>query len=70
MSEILLLKATKWRSSRPDVFLVKGVLKICNKFTGEHPCGIVTSIILFCIIKAENKESHSLQVSAAKLLED
>ena len=25
------------RSSRPEVFLEKGVLKICNKFTGEHP---------------------------------
>ena len=26
------------RSSRPEVFLRKGVLKICHKFTGEHPC--------------------------------
>ena len=25
------------RSSQPGVFLGKGVLKICNKFTGEHP---------------------------------
>ena len=25
------------RSSHPEVFLGKGVLKICNKFTGEHP---------------------------------
>ena len=25
------------RSSHPDVFLVKGVSKICSKFTGEHP---------------------------------
>ena len=24
------------RSSRPEVFLRKGVLKICCKFTGEH----------------------------------
>ena len=24
------------RSSRPEVFLGKGVLKICSKFTGEH----------------------------------
>ena len=24
--------------SRPEVFLRKGVLKICRKFTGEHPC--------------------------------
>ena len=28
----------KYRSSRPGVFLRKGVLKICSKFTGEHPC--------------------------------
>ena len=26
------------RSSHPERFLVKGVLKICNKSTGEHPC--------------------------------
>ena len=25
------------RSSRPDVLLRKGVLKICSKFTGQHP---------------------------------
>ena len=28
----------KNRSSPPEVFLGKGVLKICSKFTGEHPC--------------------------------
>ena len=26
-----------FRSSRPEVFLTKGVLKIYSKFTGEHP---------------------------------
>ena len=26
------------RSSQPEVFLGKCVLKICNKFTGEHTC--------------------------------
>ena len=26
------------RSSPPEVFLGKGVLKICSKFTGEQPC--------------------------------
>ena len=26
------------RSSPPEVFLRKGVLKICSKFTVEHPC--------------------------------
>ena len=27
-----------FRSSHPEVFLGKSVLKICSKFTGEHPC--------------------------------
>ena len=36
------------RSSRPEVFLGKGVLKICRKFTGEHPCRSVISIKLLC----------------------
>ena len=26
------------RSNPPEVFLGKGVLKICSKFTGEQPC--------------------------------
>ena len=34
---------TKPRSSPPEVFLEKSVLKICSKFTGEHPC---TNMIL------------------------
>ena len=34
------------RSSRPEVFLGKGVLKICSKFIGEHPCRSAISIKL------------------------
>ena len=34
------------RSSHPQVFLGKGVLKICSKFTGEHLCRNVISIKL------------------------
>ena len=34
------------RSSHPEVFLRKVVLKICSKFTGEHPCQSVISIKL------------------------
>ena len=30
------------------MFLEKGVLKICGKFTGEHPCRSVLSINLLC----------------------
>ena len=33
-------------SSRPKVFLRKNVLKICSKFTEEHPCQIAISIKL------------------------
>ena len=36
------------RSSRPEVFLGKGVLKICIKFGGEHPCRSVISITSLC----------------------
>ena len=36
------------RSSHPEVFLEKGVLKICSRFTGEHPCRSVISIKLLC----------------------
>ena len=32
------------RSSPPEVFLGIGVLKICNKFTGENPCRTVISL--------------------------
>ena len=37
---------TSNRSSHPEVLLRKGVLKICTKFTGEHPCRSVISIKL------------------------
>ena len=36
------------RSSRPEVFLRKGVLKICSKCTGEHRWWSVISIKLLC----------------------
>ena len=35
-------------SSHSEVFLGKGVLKICTKFTGEQPCRSVISIKLLC----------------------
>ena len=41
------VKLKMYRSSRPEVFLVKaGVLEISCKFTGEHPCRSVISIKL------------------------
>ena len=32
------------RSSHREVFLGKGVLRVCSKFTGEHPCRSAISI--------------------------
>ena len=32
----------------PEVFLGKDDLKICSKFTGEHPCQSAIAIKLFC----------------------
>ena len=40
------LNLFQFRSSRPEVFLGKGVLKIYSKFTGEHTCRNVISIKL------------------------
>ena len=36
------------KSSHAEVFLEKGVLKICSKFTGEHPYRNLISIKLLC----------------------
>ena len=32
----------------PELFLQRGVLKICCKYTGKHPCGSVIPIKLLC----------------------
>ena len=37
-----------FRSSHQRCSVTKGVLKICSKFTGEHPCRSVISIKLLC----------------------
>ena len=36
------------RNSPSDVFLRKDVLKICSKYTGEHPCRSAISIKSLC----------------------
>ena len=41
-------KLDRLRSSHPEMFLGNVVLKMCNKFTGEHPCQSETSIALLC----------------------
>ena len=39
---------TDYRRSPPKVFLGKGVLKICCKFSGEHPCrSLISRKLLF-----------------------
>ena len=42
----IIIKELIFRSSHREVFLGKGVLKICSKFTGEHSCRSVISIKL------------------------
>ena len=39
------------RSSHLEVFLGKDVLKLCSKFTGEHPCRSVILVKLLCKFK-------------------
>ena len=46
LCNLYLLK--KNRSCRPEVFLGKGVLKICSKCTGEHLCRSAISVKLLC----------------------
>ena len=47
-SGLSFLKLIMIRSSHPEVFLEKGVLQMCSKFTGEEPCQSVISIKLRC----------------------
>ena len=42
------------RSTHSEVFLRKGVLKICSKFTGEHQCRSATSIKLLIEITLQH----------------
>ena len=46
--DMLKLSIAFCRSSPPEVFTGKGVLKICSKFTREHPCRCVILIRLLC----------------------
>ena len=40
---------TLFRSSPPEVFLGKSVLKICSKFTGEHTCrSVISAWVFYC----------------------
>ena len=46
-----LLKLVIRLQTPPEMFLGKGVLKICSKCTGKHPCRRPISIKLFCNAK-------------------
>ena len=48
------------RSSHPEVFFEKGVLKICSKFTGEYPCRIPMPKCDFNIVSKHKKTSGGL----------
>ena len=48
MMLIFSLIVTCFRSSHQEMFLREGVLKICSKFMGEHPCRSMISIKLLC----------------------
>ena len=48
--ESLFNKVTDRSLSSSGVFCEKGVLKICSKYTGEHPCRNVISIKLLCTL--------------------
>ena len=48
MAELDAWKGSKYRSRPPGLYLGKSVLKICSKFTGEHPCRSVIPIKLLC----------------------
>ena len=37
MSIVLVVMVLAAEAALPDVFLNKGVLRLCSKFTGEHP---------------------------------
>ena len=48
VKQLRLLKKRLDRSGQPEEFFGKGVLKICSKFTGKHPCWSKISIKLLC----------------------
>ena len=54
---IVLSVQPSYGSSLPEVFLGKGVLKICSKFTGEHTHRKVISIKLLCNFIHSSKPS-------------
>ena len=54
----LFYQLTSCRSSHPDLFLTKAILKIYSKFTVEHPCQSVISTKLPCLWILRNFQEH------------
>ena len=55
------------KCSPPEVFIGKGVLKMCSKVTGEHPCQSMISIKLqrnFIEIALRHRCSHRCKFAA------
>ena len=48
MIDVPMSMSIAFRNSPQEVFLQKGVLKKCSKFTVDHPCRSLISIELFC----------------------
>ena len=57
---VLVFLLSTFTSSHPEVFLIKGVLKICSKFTGEHPCRSAISITLLCNVSFQGVISRKV----------
>ena len=55
-------------SSHPEVFWEKGILKICSKFTGEHPCRSVISIKLQSNLSLRTPLGDCFWMCSAKIL--
>ena len=52
--------SSKAQKQPPEVFLRKGILKICSKFTGEHPYQSAILIkLLWNFIENADSESQS-----------
>ena len=60
MAATLALNGLKYRSSHPEMFLEKSVLKISSKFTGEHSCPSEISVKLLCKLKSHFGKSVPL----------
>ena len=57
-----------FRNWSPEVFLRKFFLKICSKFTGEHPCRSATSVdgLIMILYKSLFLKFSSVTVDSSK----